>query len=251
MKKLLIISFSVIVMSLNLYSQQSQTNDSIFFQKYDGKIYSQINKSIVTSLLNAYIQNNEFNKTNQLSTNFSDPLFPILDTGCHYKIDFMIEKGNYYPKLNYTLVNYKFKFLFNYYHRKWKLFKDSSYDYCEIWTNGEYPYKKPLYENGMILYDTTKDNVIFICGTSFVDPIENEYFDQDTTEAGFINFIKLKYYNYDPEIEYVDHEHQLCHFYSKITKQRYYCQVKKKVEYIKNEELYHNWIVNFGELDEK
>jgi hypothetical protein len=240
----------MIILSLSLYSQKSQTKDSVFFEKYGNSIYSSVNKCIVTSMIVEYLSSKKLEDIDRFSGLFRDRSFPLPDTGYSNKIDFRLQNDLYYPNGNYILINYKFRFRQNDIHPKWKFFHDSSYKYFSTTSSGSSRYKEIiLYENGLILYDTIKDQMRFICGTNLMDKIENEYFDMDTTQAGFINFIKIKYYNYFPNIENIDFDELFCIFYSEVTKKRYYCEITKKVGYKKKEELYHLWEVNFGELE--
>ena len=88
----------------------------------------------------------------------------------------------------------------------------------------DYVNKLP-YSTGIIGVDSLSKDVLFISGYMYLDDIKDKYFELNSNKESKKEYIKLKYFNYMPEIIKVKKRYII--FYSKLTRRKYKVLLKK------------------------
>lgn len=151
--------------------------------------------------------------------------------------DFFLPKDYFYQvnfvKLNYNMGSYNL-FIFNGlqgYLRESDI-TDSTLIalgmHYEVYNYSFNDYVNKLpYSTGVIGVDSLSNDVLFISGYMYLDDIKEKYFELSTNKELRQEYVKLKYFNYMPEIIKVTRRHVI--FYSKITRRKYKVLLKKNL----------------------
>src|SRR5690554_3837393 len=87
--------------------------------------------------------------------------------------------------------------------------------------NSPFRYYEEIMRKGIVGINKANSQILFISGYMVLDNIKNVVFLNGFTETSIINYIKLRYYNYNPSEIKVLRKNKKIIFYSSVTKNKY------------------------------